>query len=108
VYAGRARESPTERAIVNITLPTPETEVTDFYRGLSLVVPAAKSRSHKAYEVRTVKVTLTVLDQDDPEGDAHAGDVFADVMLHGYPLGDRPGRAAGLVRAARHRPGQDR
>jgi hypothetical protein len=70
---------------MNITLPTPETDIVDTYTGVSLRVPAVPSQ-YAAAEVTTVRVSLTVAVEDSDEDELKAGDVLASVELIGYAL----------------------
>src|SRR5262245_2107393 len=70
---------------MEFTFPTPETDIVDTYR-VSLNVPAIEAQRHNAYEVTLVRVSLTVVTEDNPEEDVVKGDILASVDLSGYQL----------------------
>src|SRR5262245_17726090 len=65
--------------------PTPETDIVDTYR-VSLTVPAIEAQRISPFEVTHVRVSLTVVTEDNPEEDLVKGDILASVDLGGFQL----------------------
>jgi hypothetical protein len=72
-------------------LGAPETDVVDTYT-VAITVPAVETAlNESAFEVTTVKVSLTKVRQTQPSDGLVEGDILATVTLRGYPL-TRQGR----------------